>query len=76
MPTSHSSAEEFDVKVVNHFEHEEATSFSAMSGDDKKSVFILLLLYTLQGECCVCVCVCVWCSGGGVVYVCACGVVV
>ena len=55
MPTSHSSAEEFDVKVVNHFEHEEATSFSAMSGDDKKSVFILLLLYTLQGEWCVCV---------------------
>jgi hypothetical protein len=65
MPTSHSSAEEFDVKVVNHFEHEEATSFSAMSGDDKKSVFILLLLYTLQGEWCVCV----WCSGVVVVVV-------
>eukprot|EP00603_Paraphysomonas_imperforata_P009894 CAMPEP_0114452970 /NCGR_PEP_ID=MMETSP0104-20121206/1794_1 /TAXON_ID=37642 ORGANISM="Paraphysomonas imperforata, Strain PA2" /NCGR_SAMPLE_ID=MMETSP0104 /ASSEMBLY_ACC=CAM_ASM_000202 /LENGTH=544 /DNA_ID=CAMNT_0001625247 /DNA_START=82 /DNA_END=1716 /DNA_ORIENTATION=- len=49
MPTSHANPEEFDVKLVNHYDNEEATSFSAMSWDDKKSVLILLLLYTLQG---------------------------
>lgn len=50
MPTSHASPEEFDVKLVNHYDNEEATSFSEMSWDDKKSVLILLLLYTLQGS--------------------------
>lgn len=49
MPTSHTSPEEFDVKLVNHYNNEEATSFAAMSLDDKKSVLVLLLLYTLQG---------------------------
>ena len=39
MPTSHSGPEEYDVKLVHHYDHEEATSFTAMSWDDKKSVF-------------------------------------
>ena len=49
MPTSHTTPEEYDVKLVHHYMNEESTSFAEMSWDDKKSVLILLLLYTLQG---------------------------
>lgn len=63
MPTSHTAPDEFDMKArflhwprskkdlegTQEGDEDEATSWYDMNWDDKRSVFILLLLYTLQG---------------------------
>ena len=64
MPTSHTAPDEFDMKArflhwprskkdlegTQEGDEDEATSWYDMNWDDKRSVFILLLLYTLQGK--------------------------